>query len=305
MASVRSRVFRLGRQPYLLLTLTALFWAGNAVAGRLSVGEISPFVLTFLRWVMVAGVMLTLFAREMLCYWPVVRKHLLVMTLMAALGLTGFNTLFYLAAHKTTAVNIGILQGSIPIIVLVSAVLCFGTKISLLQAIGALVTFTGVATVATDGQPHRLLELSLNPGDAIMLTACVLYAGYTVALKRRPPIPGLVFFAYLSIVAAIASMPLVLTEAVGGGFEWPTMQGWLVTLYVAIAPSCLAQIFFIRGVELIGPERAGLFVNLVPVFAAFLAVAILAEPFHLFHAIALGMVLAGIGLAEHGRARLP
>ena len=303
MAGVRAGVFWLHQQPYILLAFTALFWAGNAVAGKLAVGEISPFVLTLLRWIIVAVAMSVLFGRDLIRHWTTIYHYRLQIIAMAALGFTGFNTLFYLAAHRTSAVNIGILQGSIPIIVLIGAVLVYRTRITMLQTLGAIITFSGVVFVATKGQPHQLWGLAINPGDATMLLACLLYSGYTVALKRRPPLPAMVFFTLLAIVAAIASLPMVLVEVARGLAEWPTPQGWLVTLFVAIMPSCLAQIFFIRGVELIGPERAGLFVNLVPVFAAFLAVAILGETFHYYHTIALSLVLAGIGLAEFSRAR--
>jgi drug/metabolite transporter (DMT)-like permease len=292
---------RLYQLPGLLLTLTAVFWAGNSVAGRLAVGHISPMLLVFLRWALVLAVMWPLYGRQVREHWPEIKPQLFRIVLMAMLGLTGFNALYYVAAHTTTAVNIGILQGSVPVIVLVAAFLTHGTRATVVQIAGVLVTALGVIVVATQGMPLAILHIDLNRGDLIILVACVLYALYTVALRDRPRMSGAAFFTLLALISAVTSVPLVVAEAYVSGFSIPTWQGWLVTLYVAIFPSCLAQLLFLRGVDLIGPGRAGVFVNLVPVFSAILAVALIAEPFALFHAVALALVIGGIWLAERGR----
>ena len=289
---------RLYRWPSVLLTLTAIFWAGNAVAGRLAVGHVSPMMLVFLRWVLVLAVLWPLYGAQVREHWPQVRPRLGRISVMAFLGFTGFNVLFYTAAYTTSAINIGILQGSIPVVVLAGAFLMYGTRASLVQIAGVLITTIGVVVVATHGAPLSILEIGLNRGDLAMLAACVLYALYTVALRDRPNMPGTAFFTLLALIAAITSLPLLAVEAAMLGFSLPTWQGWLVTLYVAIFPSCLAQLFYVRGVDLIGPGRAGVFVNLVPVFAAILAVALISEPFAAFHAVALVLVIGGIWLAQ-------
>jgi drug/metabolite transporter (DMT)-like permease len=284
--------------PAVLLTLTAVFWAGNALASRLAVGHISPFLLVFLRWVLVLAVMWPLYGSQVRAHWGEIRPRLLHITLMAILGLTGFNALFYTAGHYTTAINIGILQGSIPVVVLAGAFAMYGTRASLVQIAGVLITTVGVVVVATQGAPLSVLDIGLNRGDLAMLAACAFYAFYTLALRERPNMPGIAFFTLLALVSAITSVPLLIAEWAMYGLAMPTLQGWLVTLYVAVFPSCLAQLFYVRGVDLIGPGRAGVFVNLVPVFAAILAVALLSEPFAAFHAIALALVIGGIWLAQ-------
>ena len=298
MAGAVHAVARLYQWPGLLLALTAIFWSGNSVAGRLAVGQVSPLLLVFLRWVLVLAVMWPLYGRQVREHWPQIRPQLLRIVLMAMLGLTGFNALYYVAAHTTTAVNIGILQGSVPVIVLVAAFLTHGTRATLVQIAGVLVTALGVIVVATQGMPLEILHIDLNRGDLIILIACVLYALYTVALRDRPRMSGAAFFTLLALISAITSVPLVLAEAYVSGLSLPTWQGWLVILYVAIFPSCLAQILFLRGVDLIGPGRAGVFVNLVPVFAAAMAVTLISEPFAPFHAVALALVIGGIWLAQ-------
>jgi drug/metabolite transporter (DMT)-like permease len=254
--------------------------------------------LVCLRWVLVLAVMWPLYGAELRAHWGEVRPQLLKLVVVGFLGLTGFNALFYVAAHSTTAVNIGILQGSVPVIVLAGAFLTYGTRATLIQIAGVLITGVGVVVVATHGQPLALLEIEFNRGDLLMLAACVLYAIYTVALRDRPRVPSAPFFTLLALISAVTSLPLAAIEAATTGWSMPTWQGLVVTLWVAIFPSTLAQIFFVRAVDLIGPGRTGVFVNLVPIFAAILAVVLLGEPFALFHAVALALVLGGIWLAQ-------
>jgi drug/metabolite transporter (DMT)-like permease len=287
--------------PTLLLTLTAVFWAGNTVAARLAIGEIPPFMLTTLRWVIVAAALWPFYGREIRRHWPQIRPRLGSIVVLAALGMSGFNALYYVAAHYTSAINIGILQGSMPIFVLAGAFLVHGTRASLVQQAGVLITALGVVVVATQGVPLAILEVDFNKGDLAMLAACALYAAYTVGLRDRPDMPGTAFFVLLAIIAAATSLPLMVAEALVIGVKVPTIKGLLITAWVAVFPSFLSQIFYLRGVDLIGPGRAGVFVNLVPVFAAALAVTLINEPFAPYHAAALALVIGGIWLAQRTR----
>ena len=286
---------------YAYMLVTMLCWSGNAIAGQFAIGRVSPLALVMLRWLLVSICLGVVYRRELVRTWPVVRAAPLRMVAMAMVGFTAFNALFYIAAHHTTGLNIGILQGSMPVIVLILSVLAWRTRIGGLQMAGVTVTLVGVIAIACQGDIDRLLRLQFNPGDAIMLLACLFYSAYTAGLKVRPEMPGLVFLTWLSIIAALASLPLAAFEWLRGDLLWPTPEGWLVTVWIALFPSFLAQIFFIRGVELIGPERAGVFANLVPIFAAILAVLLLSERFETYHAVALALVLGGIGLSERGK----
>jgi drug/metabolite transporter (DMT)-like permease len=289
---------RLYQWPGLLLTLTAVFWAGNTVAARLAIDQISPFMLTTLRWVLVAAVLWPVYGGEIRKHWEQIRPRLFAIVMLAVLGMSGFNALYYVAAHYTSAINMGILQGALPIFVLAGAYLAHGTRGGLVQLAGVLITAVGVVVVATRGEPLAILGVEFNKGDLAMLAACVLYAFYTVALRDRPHMPGAAFFTLLALIAAVTSLPLVALEALTTGVAMPTLQGWLVTAWVAIFPSTLSQLFYLRGVDLIGPGRAGVYVNLVPVFSAVLAVVLIDEPFAAFHAVALVLVIGGIWLAQ-------
>ena len=290
---------RLYQRPVVLLVLTMLFWAGNAIAGQLAKGQITPLQLVLFRWIAVTAVMWPLFGREVLAHWHVARPQMGRVIVMAILGFTGFNVLFYLASLKTTGVNIGILQGSVPVFVLLGALVAHGTRVTAVQGLGVIVTLVGVIIVATAGAPWAVIDLGLNQGDAIMLIACLLYALYAVLLQGRPAMPGAAFFTLMAPIATITAIPPAITEAVlAADYAWPSAQGWLICAYVAIFPSCLAQLFFLRGVDLIGPGPAGLYTNLVPVFASVLAVLLLDQVFATYHALALGFVLGGIWLAQ-------
>jgi drug/metabolite transporter (DMT)-like permease len=287
---------------YFFLTCTALCWGANAVFGRLAVGEISPMLLVALRWLVVV-MLLAAFAKGAIRRdLPALKARWGYLAAMGALGFASFNAIYYVAAHSTTAVNIGIIQGAMPMFVFFGAFVAYRTPVTGLQMTGAALTMAGVALVASAGSLARLVAFEFAPGDVLIVLACVLYAGYTVALRRRPPVPALSMFAAQAGAAFAASLPMVAAEAALGQLRWPTATGWIIVVLVAIFPSVIAQTCFIKGVGLIGPGRAGVFMNLTPVFASAMAISILGEAFEAFHAAALCLVLGGIWLSERGKA---
>ena len=279
-------------------------WGANAVASRMAVGEVSPMAMTCLRWVIVVALLGATTGRRVLAEAGALRSRWRSLALMGALGYTGFNALFYAAAHSTTAVNIGVIQGVMPVLVLLGSYAIFRTPVRPLQFIGAGVTIAGVAVMACRGDLDVLRTLAFNRGDVWMMVASVLYAGYTVALRDRPAVSPQTFFAAMAFSAFVTSVPLLGAEIALGQIVWPTPKGWVILVLVALVPSFVSQLLFLRGVQLIGPGRAGLFINLIPVFAALGGVVVLGETFAPYHAAALALVLAGIGLAEWGRPDL-
>lgn len=288
-------------KAYALLIGTTLCWGLNAIISRLAVGEISPMQLVTFRWLGVIFILLLIARKQIVRDWPVLRRHLLFLCLMGSCGFTVFNALFYVAGHHTSAINIGILQGSIPIFVLLGSLLILRHPISGIQGAGVAITLLGVAIVAARGDLAELASLSVNRGDLFMVIACFFYAAYSIGLFRRPNVSALGLFAIMATAAWLASLPLVAVETWQQGWTAPSQTGWLLVLAVTILPSLIAQIFFIQGVALIGPGRAGVFVNLVPVFASIMAVIVLDEVFEIYHALALGLVLGGIWLSEIGK----
>lgn len=290
-------------QAYVLLVFTMLTWGANAVAARLAVGEVPPMLLTCLRW-SVCCVALALTSRtQIAAHWRSLLPRWRSITLMGALGFTGFNALFYAAAHHTTAINIAIIQGTIPVLVLIGSLLLYRTRITGLQVVGAVLTMGGIAVVASQGELARLAALKFNIGDVWIVIACVLYAGFALGLRQRPAVPAIVFFAALAAVAAVVSLPFVAVEIAMGQSYLPSAKGWGLVLFIGLLPSFISQLTFMQGVALIGPARAGVFMNLVPIFGPLLAVMVLGEPLSAYHAVALALVLGGIYIAEYLGAR--
>jgi drug/metabolite transporter (DMT)-like permease len=294
---------RLFAHPAVLLSAASLLWAGNSIVGKLAVGEVSPMAMTSLRWTgVLAGPMLFRSA-ETIAAWKALLPRWRWIAVMGAIGYTSFNALLYAAAHHTSGLNMTILQGSLPVFIILVGFFVHGIRVRRLQTAGILLTLLGVAALASGGDPGRLMGLAFNVGDLFLIAACVLYAFYTHGLRDRPAVSALAMFSGFVVAALAASLPLVAIEAAVGAFQAPTAFGWLLMIYIIIGPSFLSQLFYIRGVELIGPARAGVFINLVPVFGALMAVLLLGEAFGPHHVVAIVLVLTGIVLAERGKAR--
>ena len=288
--------------PFLLF-LATLGWGSNTIASRLAVGEVSPMLLIFFRWGFVVVILLSLYWRQMIDEWPIIRPRLKWLLIMGGCGLSLFNAFFYIAAHSTTAVNLGIIQSTMPGMILLGSFMFFGDRINGLQFSGLLLTLLGVGVIVTQGSLEQLMQLTFNHGDLLMIFACSFYAMYTVGLKSRPKISGMVMLAYFSVAAFLMTIPLMIFESLIYGTVMPGVKGFAIVFYIAIIPSFLSQIFFMRGVDLIGPGSAGLYANLVPIFSAIMAVLLLSEEFALFHLAAMLLVFGGIGLFEYQSRR--
>jgi drug/metabolite transporter (DMT)-like permease len=285
---------------WLLLSITSLCWSVNTILAKLAVGEVSPMALVALRWLVVMLVLLPLAWRPLAKDRSTLRPHLGRIAALGALGYTSFNVLFYVAAHHTTALNLGITQAVMPIFVFLIAYARFRTPVSPLQMLGVVAAMVGVTLVVAHGEWGRLVAVEFNRGDLMVLGAVLLYAAYTVALRSRPAVSPLSFFAVLAGAAFVTSIPFAVYEWLVGDLIAPTRIGWALIVAIALVPSFLGQVLFIRGVEIIGPGRAGLFMNLTPVLAAMLAVVILGETFRWFHGAALVLVFTGIWASERG-----
>ena len=248
-------------------------------------------------------ILLSLYWRQMIDEWPIIRPRLKWLLIMGGCGLSLFNAFFYIAAHSTTAVNLGIIQSTMPGMILLGSFMFFGDRINGLQFSGLLLTLLGVGVIVTQGSLEQLMQLTFNHGDLLMIFACSFYAMYTVGLKSRPKISGMVMLAYFSVAAFLMTIPLMIFESLFYGTVMPGVKGFAIVFYIAIVPSFLSQIFFMRGVDLIGPGSAGLYANLVPIFSAIMAVLLLSEEFALFHLAAMLLVFGGIGLFEYQSRR--
>jgi len=299
-------VTRLWNSAHFTLIMATLMWAGHTIAARLSVGEMSPMVMMGLRWFACLAILAVIFRQQLRAEWPRVRERLVWVLLMGGGGMAGFTFFFILAAQYTTAVNLGITQSSVPAIVMLLGLAVFGTRIGTMQVLGLAVSFLGVTVLVTKASPAVLMEMQFNSGDLLMLVACFCYAAYMVGLSRRLEMSPALLLTFFSIPASMVFALSMGVEFWTGTMQMPGLKGLAIVAYCAIFPSMLAQICFMRGVELAGPNRAGFYLNLIPVFSAFMAVFILSEKLYYYHAISAVMVLGGIYLAErHKPAAAP
>lgn len=293
--------FVLNSKAYFYLCVTALFWGANSVAGKLAVGHVSPMMLTTLRWIVALLVILAVMTPQVKRDWPKIRRHWLQLLLYGIFGFTTFNALLYSALQHTSAINAVIEQAGIPMLIFVFNFLLFRIQASIAQIAGFTITLVGVLVTAAHGEFSALLDLQFNFGDALMLCACIVYAGYTVSLRWKPDLPWQSFIAAPAFGALLSAIPLLFWEMARGTAVFPDATGWAVVLYAGIFPSLLSQVLYVRGIEMIGANRAGLFINAIPVFGTMLSVLIIGETLHAFHVLALALVLGGIAVAEWGR----
>lgn len=296
-------------RPYLILVLTTLFWGGNAVAGKAAVGHIDPYTLMTLRWGGALLAILPFAARPLRRDWPTLRRGWALYLFYGGVGFATFNVLLYLAAYYTLGINTALDQVAINIFVMAGNFALFGTRVRPLQLVGVALTIVGVALTATHGDLSRVLALDINFGDALVLVACLAYAAYSIGLRYRPQTHWMSFLVASFLAAVLAS--LLFQGLLGGGPQHllaglaaTTPLGWGIALYTVIFPSLISQMLYVRGVEMIGANRASLFINLIPLFGALGSVAILGEHLEGFHFIAGGLIVVGIVLAEASARRL-
>jgi drug/metabolite transporter (DMT)-like permease len=295
--------------PYVLLTLAPLFWGGNMVAAKLAVGSVAPFVLLTARFVGALLMVLPFAWPHMKRDWPTLRRGAIWLFVYGAIGFAAFNACLYAAANYTTAINSSIEQASIPVFVLIANFLFFGVRGKPLQILGVIVTIVGVMLVATHGDLASIAKFSFNAGDLLVLLACVIYAAYALTLKYRPQVNWLSFLGASMVGAVIGAIFFLFVFGGGpaalGALGSTGLEGWAIIVYVAFFPSLLSQLFFAQGLVMIGPNRASLFNNLIPVFGTILSVLILRESLEPYHLIAAVIVVAGITIAEYAARRAP
>ena len=289
---------------YILLVLTTLMWGGNSIAGKMAVGHVSPMILVFFRWLFAFLILLPIGWKPLQRDWPIVRRHLPKLAALGACGFTLFNVIFYTALNYTTAINVSIEQAGMPVLIILVNFFLFRMRVSWAQALGVLLTIGGVILTASHGDPVQLLKLQLNFGDAIMLIAVLLYSGYSVGLRFKPVIHWQSLMLVFATSSLIVSIPFAAWETTSGNAIFPDPEGWILICYTALFASVVSQVLFIRGNEMIGANRAGIFINLVPIFGSLFSVLVLGESFHFYQGVALALVLSGIWLAENsGRKR--
>jgi drug/metabolite transporter (DMT)-like permease len=284
-------------QPYLLLSLTSLFWAGNTILGRFIAGHVPPITLALIRWTGACLILLPFAARHLRRDWPVIRKHAGIMALLSFTGFSIYNTLAYYGLQYTTAINGLLLQSVAPLFVAMWTFALFGDRLTLRQAGGICVSLSGVVVIVCHGSLAVLLAIAFNRGDIAFLIALLVYGFYAACLRRRPAIHPFSFLAVGMGAGAVMLIPAAVWELASGRTMVLDAESVASFAFICLFPSLLGYLFLNRGIELIGANRAAPFIHLVPVFGSVMAIVLLGERFELYHAIGYALVFAGITVA--------
>ena len=292
---------RIKASPYFLLVLTSLFWAGNFVLGRAVKATIPPVGLAFWRWAIALVVLLPFSLPHLRSQWPLLRDNLRPLVVYGVLGVACFNTFVYIGLHSTTAINALLVNSIIPVLIVVLSRGLAYTPVTRPQAIGIVLSLAGVITIICRADISLLMSLHVNRGDLWVLLAVVCWAFYTFLLRRRPAgIHPLSFLSAIIIIGLCVLAPFYVWETSRGALVGTDLVTFGSILYVALFPSVLAFIFWTQAVGEVGPNKAGLFLHLMPVFGAILSSVFLGETLHLFHLAGMGLIFSGIYLATAG-----
>jgi len=290
---------------YLMLVAVALLWAANTNIARATADEIPPMALTFWRLFISALVFAPFALGNTWRHRSTVMRHFWLLNGMALLSMAAFNGLVYLGMQFTVAINGNLLQGSLPICIMLAGILFARRRVTARQGIGVALGMLGLMTIVIRGDIGLLLQMRINPGDPLLFLAVFGSATYAVFLYKRPANLDLLAFMFLTMVfGTLHILPFFIVE-----HFWfrpmPVTQTTVLTVgFIALFPSVLAQTFFAEGVRRIGAAKAGYMIYLTPVFGVIMATVVLGEPFQNYHAIGIALIATGIWLATFvGRAK--
>ncbi len=280
---------------YLFLILSTLFWSGNFVLSRGIAEIIPPVALGYFRWITAFLILFPFTFRLIFQNYHLIKKHVPYLLTLAFLGVSTFNTLIYKAMHYTTAINAVLVTSFIPILILIISSVAYREKPTRIQLIGILASVSGIGTIILKADINRLIQLSFNTGDLLVLIAAFSWAAYSVMLKNYPKdLHPLVFLQAIIFFGLIILTPFYAAELyfVGG---FPINSSTMVSiLYVGLFASVLAFICWNKAVREIGANRAGPFVHLMPVFGTIFAIIFLEEKVAYYHLIGIILVFSGI-----------
>jgi drug/metabolite transporter (DMT)-like permease len=287
---------------YLMLVCCTLMWGSNHVVAR-GINETVPFeALSFWRWIVAICLLLPFCVKYLKRDLKIMAQHKMSMFLIGFTGVFLFSVVIYLAAYNTTAVNTGLLNATTPIWVLLFAALLTADKPRLGQWLGVLVAGAGTATIIAKGDPSVFARMDFVLGDVLAMMSAMVWAAYSMFLKRAPKGVHPLSLVFVSALIGLCFLtPLYIWALVVDGKPfftsldpvWPDM---IKIFYIGAGPAFLGYMFWNRGVSLVGPAKAGVFMYLIPVCSSGLAIAFLGEALHLYHLAGIVLIVSGIWL---------
>jgi drug/metabolite transporter (DMT)-like permease len=287
---------------YLFLILSALFWSGNFVLGRGVTEIIPPVALAFWRWAGALAILMPFAIRGVIRQNREIRNNLGILTILAILSVTNFNTFLYTALRTTTAINAALVNSITPIFIVLVSWIGFNDRINTRQAIGVVLSFIGLIWIVAQGNLEILLTVRFSTGDLWTLAAALSWAFYTVLLRKRPkqidPVP---FLTILVLIGLVFLSPIYLWEIRSGASFQLSPAVFSSFGYVALFPSVVAYVFWNNSVAVVGANKAGIFMHLMPVFSIVLAFIFLGETLAVYHLVGMMLIFSGIFLTTVNR----
>ncbi|WP_421242043.1 DMT family transporter [Aeromonas enteropelogenes] len=281
--------------PILFPLLAILIWAANTVVSKAAAGVVDPAAISFYRWV-IAALALSPFCLPAL--WrrrSEIRPWFGKLLMLSLLGMVLYQCLAYYAAHSTSATNMGVIGSLLPLLTLLQGALFFGQRPGKQALLGMSLSLFGVLWLLGQGEPLALLHSGINPGDGMMLLGAASYALYGLLIRRWQLPFGPWLNLYLQILMAVL---LLVPVALSAESLAVPREGWGMVLFAGIASSLFAAYCWMRGLATLGPERTSVFMNLMPLCTALIAVITLGEPIHGYHLLGGSVILGGVMFAQ-------
>ena len=285
---------------YIFLVLATLFWSGNFIVGKFAtLFEIPPLTLNFFRWVMVWFILFPFTYREILYKKNYIKENWLLISFMGIITISTFNSVVYFALNYTQVINAVLMLAGIPALVMILSSIMNIEKANIFQFVGLILSILGVGTIISNADIQKILSLNFNKGDLWMLVCVISWSLYSTLLKKKKlELTQFTFIQLMVTVGVIFLIPQYLYEQ-SIGLEISINKFFIVILlYVVIFPAIAAYYCWQKAIELIGPNRSAIFVQLMPLFSALMAILIFKEKFQLYHFIGGTFILSGIYLSN-------
>jgi len=285
---------------YFLLILTTIFWSGNFIVGKAaSIYEIPPFSLNFYRWFFAGLILLPLTIKELLHKRKYIFENLGFFIILGITSITIFNSIVYYSLYYTQVISGVLMISTIPVwIIFISSILKI-EKTNIFQIFGVALSLTGVIFIITKADVNLIKNLDFNKGDLTMVIAMFSWALYSSLLKKKKyEISQISLLQVVIITGLVFLTPIYFIEMSMGNLIKLGKPFYLTLTYVVLFPGLASFFFWIKGIGIIGANRAGAFLHLMPIFGAIMAMVIFDEKFMFYHFLGAIFIIAGITLSN-------
>ena len=285
---------------YLFLVLATFCWSGNFIVGKFAtVYEIPPLTLNVFRWISVWFILIPFTYKEIFENLPYIKKNWLVISFMGVITISTFNSVVYFALNYTQVINAVLMLSAIPAATIVLSSLMKIEKTNIFQLLGLVLSIIGIGSIISNGDIQKIISLDFNKGDMWMLVCVITWSLYSTLLKKNNfKFSQFTLIQLMVSVGILFLIPQFFYEK-SIGLELSLDKNFiLILIYVAIFPAIAAYYFWQKGIEIIGPNRASMFIQLMPLFSAVMAIIIFKEKFELYHFVGAIFILSGIYLSN-------